>query len=134
VKIVNANWRAGPGGEHGRFEVMIVTDDDQQHVSAPGSEATTALIASTQADTLLAWDPARPHPDRRQPCRQDARTGRRRPRQPPRRSRAARDHSGRRCAVPAPCGSGAAAVLLHLAGLGSDGWAEASMEQIPAAG
>jgi hypothetical protein len=58
VKIVNANWRAGPDGEHGRFEVMIVTEDDQQHVVAPSSAALTALIALTQADTVLAWDPA----------------------------------------------------------------------------
>jgi hypothetical protein len=58
VKIVNANWRAGPDGEHGRFEVMIVTEDDQQHVVAPSSAAMTALIALTQAGTVLAWDPA----------------------------------------------------------------------------
>ncbi len=35
VKIVNANWAAGPDGDHGRFEVMIVTEDDQRHVIAP---------------------------------------------------------------------------------------------------
>jgi hypothetical protein len=58
VKIVNANWRAGPDGGHGRFEVMIVTEDDRQHVFAPSSQAMTALIALTQADTVLAWDPA----------------------------------------------------------------------------
>jgi hypothetical protein len=51
VKIVNANWAAGPDGDHGRFEVMIVTEDDQRHV-------VTALIALTQAGTVLAWDPA----------------------------------------------------------------------------
>ena len=58
VKIVNANWAAGPDGDHGRFEVMIVTEDDQQHVVAPSSAAMTALIALTQADTVLLWDPA----------------------------------------------------------------------------
>jgi hypothetical protein len=26
VKIVNANWVAGPDGDHGRFEVMMVTE------------------------------------------------------------------------------------------------------------
>lgn len=58
VKIVNANWVAGPDGDHGRFEVMIVTEDDQPHVVAPSPAAMTALIALTQAGTVLAWDPA----------------------------------------------------------------------------
>ena len=58
VKIVNANWVAGPDGDHGRFEIQIVTEDDQRHVVAPSPAAMTALIALTQADTVLAWDPA----------------------------------------------------------------------------
>ena len=58
VKIVNANWVAGPDGDHGRFEVMIVTDDGQQHVATPSPAAMTALIALTQAHTVLAYDPA----------------------------------------------------------------------------
>lgn len=35
IKVLNANWVAGADGEDGRFEVMIVTDDDQQHMTAP---------------------------------------------------------------------------------------------------
>jgi hypothetical protein len=58
VKIVNANWRAGPDGEPGWFEVMIMTEDDQRYVAAPSPAALTALIALTQAGTVLAWDPA----------------------------------------------------------------------------
>ena len=58
VKIVNANWVAGPDGDHGRFEVMFVTEDDQRYAAAPSPVAMTALIALTQADTVLAWDPA----------------------------------------------------------------------------
>lgn len=58
VKIVNANWVAGPDGDHGRFEVMMMTEDDHRHVVAPSPEAMTALIALTQADTVLLWDPA----------------------------------------------------------------------------
>jgi hypothetical protein len=58
VKIVNANWVAGQDGGHGRFEILLVTEDDQRHVAAPSPEAMTALIALTQADTVLAWDPA----------------------------------------------------------------------------
>ena len=58
MKIVNANWAAGPDGDHGRFEVMMVTEDDQRYVVTPSPAAVTALIALTQADTVLAWDPA----------------------------------------------------------------------------
>ena len=58
MKIVNANWKAGPDGDHGRFQIQVVTEDDQQHVFAPSPEAMTALIALTRADTVLAWDPA----------------------------------------------------------------------------
>ncbi len=58
VKIVNANWLAGPDGDHGRFEIQIVTEDDRRHVAAPSAAAMTALIALSQADTVLAWDPA----------------------------------------------------------------------------
>jgi hypothetical protein len=58
VKIVNANWVAGPDGGHGRFEIQIVTEDGQRHVAAPSATAMTALVALIQADTVLAWDPA----------------------------------------------------------------------------
>ena len=58
VKIVNANWVAGADGDDGRFEIQIVTEDDQRHVAAPSPVAMTALIALTQAGTVLAWDPA----------------------------------------------------------------------------
>ena len=58
VKIINANWVAGPDGDHGRFEVMFITKDDQRHVAAPSPEAMSALIALTRADTVLLWDPA----------------------------------------------------------------------------
>jgi hypothetical protein len=58
VTIINANWAAGPDGDHGLFEVMIVTEDGRQHIVAPSPESMTALIALTQADTVLAWDPA----------------------------------------------------------------------------
>jgi hypothetical protein len=35
VKVVNANWVAGPDGTDGRFEVMIVTEDDQAYLVTP---------------------------------------------------------------------------------------------------
>jgi hypothetical protein len=58
VKIMNANWTAGADGEDGRFELMIVTSDDRQHVVAPSPAAITALVALAEADSVLVWDPA----------------------------------------------------------------------------
>jgi hypothetical protein len=57
VKILNANWVAGPDGDDGRFEVQIITVDGERHWVAPSHAAMTALIALAQADTVLAWDP-----------------------------------------------------------------------------
>jgi hypothetical protein len=57
VKVLNANWAAGPDGDDGRFELMIVTEDGQRHTIAPSPAATTALIALARADTILLWDP-----------------------------------------------------------------------------
>jgi hypothetical protein len=34
-----------------------VTDDDQQHIVAPSPASMAALLALTQADTVLLWDP-----------------------------------------------------------------------------
>ncbi|HEX9299572.1 MAG TPA: hypothetical protein VF968_05535 [Actinomycetota bacterium] len=57
VKVLNANWIAGPDGDDGHFELMIVTADDQQHTIAPSPASMRALIGLTQADTVLLWDP-----------------------------------------------------------------------------
>ena len=56
--MLNANWAAGADGEDGRFEVMIVTADGQQHSFAPSPAAMTALLALARADAILLWDPA----------------------------------------------------------------------------
>src|SRR6266516_6794156 len=58
VKILNADWVSGADGEDGQFELMIVTEDDQQHFMSPSPASVTALIALTQADTVLVWDPS----------------------------------------------------------------------------
>jgi len=42
VKIVNANWVAEAVGDDGRFEIQIVTEDDQRHVATPSPAAMTA--------------------------------------------------------------------------------------------
>jgi hypothetical protein len=57
VKVLNVNWVAGQDGADGQFEVMAITEDDQQHVIAPSPASMVALIALTQADTVLLWDP-----------------------------------------------------------------------------
>ncbi|HWE60851.1 MAG TPA: hypothetical protein VHB98_03995 [Chloroflexota bacterium] len=57
VKVVNANWVPGSAGDDGSFELMLVTEDDQQHILAPSPAAMTALVALTQADTVLLFDP-----------------------------------------------------------------------------
>jgi hypothetical protein len=57
VKVFNANWAAGPDGDDGRFEVMIVTADGEQHTFAPSPAAMTALLGLAKADNILLWDP-----------------------------------------------------------------------------
>jgi hypothetical protein len=57
VQVLNANWTAGADGEDGRFEVMIVTADGQQHSFAPSATSMTALLALARADAILLWDP-----------------------------------------------------------------------------
>jgi hypothetical protein len=57
VKVLNVNWVAGPDGDDGKFEVMVVTADGQQHTFAPSPAAMTALLALAKADAILLWDP-----------------------------------------------------------------------------
>jgi hypothetical protein len=54
---MNANWVAGADGEDGRFELMIITSDDEHHALAPSPAAMSALVALAQLDTVLVWDP-----------------------------------------------------------------------------
>jgi hypothetical protein len=58
VTTISANWTAGEDADDGRFEVLIITEDDERHVVAPSPEAMTALVALTQAETVLLWDPS----------------------------------------------------------------------------
>ncbi|HEY7045751.1 MAG TPA: hypothetical protein VH373_00925 [Jatrophihabitantaceae bacterium] len=57
VKHLNANWQPNYDLPDGRFEVMIVTDDDEQHVLRTSPATMTALAALAQGGTTLAWDP-----------------------------------------------------------------------------
>jgi hypothetical protein len=58
VKILNANWAPDEAGGDGRFEILIVTEDDQRYTMPASPASMTALIALAKADTVMAWDPA----------------------------------------------------------------------------
>jgi hypothetical protein len=36
---------------------MLITEDEEQHFVAPSPTSTIALVALSQADTVLLWDP-----------------------------------------------------------------------------
>lgn len=58
VKTVNTNWTAGEDGDDGRFEILLITEDDERHVVTPSPQAMTALVALTQGETVLLSDPS----------------------------------------------------------------------------
>jgi hypothetical protein len=58
VKVLNVNWAAGQEGQDGKWEVMIVTSDGQEHTFAPSPASMTAFLAVVQTDAILLWDPA----------------------------------------------------------------------------
>ena len=76
VKVQNANWVAGPDGTDGKFEVMIVTADGQQHTISPSPAAMTALLALAKTGRDHAVGPNQPDGNRRQPHRHLAHTHR----------------------------------------------------------
>jgi len=57
VKILNANWIPDTNGGDGRFDIMIVTEDDQRHMLPASAASVTAVVALAQADTVMMWDP-----------------------------------------------------------------------------
>jgi hypothetical protein len=57
VKVLNANWAAGPAGDDGKFEAMIVTADGEQHTISPSPASMTALLTLAKTDAILLWDP-----------------------------------------------------------------------------
>ena len=57
VKILNANWIPDTNGGDGRFDIMIVTEDDQRHMFPASAASVTAVVALAQADTVMMWDP-----------------------------------------------------------------------------
>lgn len=57
VKILNANWIPDTVGGDGRFEVQIITEDEQRFAVAASPASMTALVALAQANTVMMWDP-----------------------------------------------------------------------------
>jgi hypothetical protein len=57
VKILNANWSPGASAEDGRFEVLIITEDDEHHVAPASPASMTAITTLAKAEAVLAWDP-----------------------------------------------------------------------------
>jgi hypothetical protein len=57
VRVANANWIAGEDGDDGRFELMLVTEDDAQHFLSPSAASMPALLALIKLETVLLWDP-----------------------------------------------------------------------------
>ena len=58
VKILNANWVPLTDGGDGRFEIMIVTADDQRHELPASAASITAVVALAEAGTVMVWDSA----------------------------------------------------------------------------
>ena len=48
--------RPTDGGD-GRFEIMIVTADDQRHELPASAASITAVVALAEAGTVMVWDP-----------------------------------------------------------------------------
>jgi hypothetical protein len=57
VQILNANWIPDDAGGDGRFEIQIITEDDQRFAVPANSTSMAALVALAGADTVMAWDP-----------------------------------------------------------------------------
>src|SRR5689334_2146361 len=55
VKIMNANWIPDTLGGDGRFEVQIITEDDQRFAVPASPASMTALVALAQANTVMVW-------------------------------------------------------------------------------
>jgi hypothetical protein len=57
VKILNANWTPDGAEGDGHFDIMVVTEDDQQYVVPVSPISMTALAALASSGTVMAWDP-----------------------------------------------------------------------------
>lgn len=57
VTVLNANWVPSADGGDGQFQLMIVTEDEEHHTVDASPASVSAIVALSQAETVLAWDP-----------------------------------------------------------------------------
>ena len=57
ITAMNANWAPAEDHPDGRFELMLVTEDDEQHFVAPSPSTMNVLVGLTRTDAVLLWDP-----------------------------------------------------------------------------
>ena len=55
VTYLNANWTPAPTGD-GRFELLIVTEDEQRHSTPVTAADLTALASVVRDGVVLLWD------------------------------------------------------------------------------
>jgi hypothetical protein len=56
VTNINVNWRPDLDSPDGRFEIQVITDDEERYDMPASAGSMAALVALSQADTVLAWD------------------------------------------------------------------------------
>jgi hypothetical protein len=59
VAYLNANWTPAPAGD-GRFDLLIITEDEQRHSASTTAAALTALASVIRDGVVLLWDPEGP--------------------------------------------------------------------------
>ena len=57
VTNINANWSPASDTPDGRFQLQVITDDDERYDLSASPTSMTALVTLAQADTVFAWDP-----------------------------------------------------------------------------
>jgi hypothetical protein len=57
VTNINANWSPDLEPPDARFELQVITDDDERYDLSASPASIAALVALSQSDTVLAWDP-----------------------------------------------------------------------------
>ena len=56
VTAINANWTADPPNS-GRFEFLLVTEDEQRHSVEVSPNGASALLELFRTSPVLLWDP-----------------------------------------------------------------------------
>ena len=57
IKNINANWSPDVDAPNGRFELQVITDDDERYEMTASPSSMTAMVGLAQANAVFAWDP-----------------------------------------------------------------------------